>query len=59
MLCSTSISGIRFGNSCVRNSVVAPAQDYAELYKNAFVAQSVEHLPFKQRVVGSIPTGRT
>jgi hypothetical protein len=23
------------------------------------VAQSVEHLPFKQRVVGSIPTGRT
>ncbi len=26
---------------------------------NAFVAQSVEHLPFKQRVVGSIPTGRT
>ncbi|MDB4984483.1 MAG: hypothetical protein JWM20_662 [Patescibacteria group bacterium] len=23
------------------------------------VAQSVEHLPFKQRVVGSIPTGHT
>ena len=25
----------------------------------ALVAQSVEHLPFKQRVVGSIPTERT
>src|SRR5690349_5375832 len=26
---------------------------------HALVAQSVEHLPFKQRVVGSIPTERT
>ena len=26
---------------------------------NAPIAQSVEQLPFKQMVVGSIPTGRT
>jgi 23S rRNA (guanosine2251-2'-O)-methyltransferase len=28
-------------------------------FRYASIAQSVEHLPFKQRVVGSIPTGRT
>lgn len=28
-----------------------------EFYKDVPVAQTVEHLPFKERVVGSSPTG--
>ena len=32
---------------------------YGTLHCNAPVAQSVEQLPFKEMVVGSIPTGRT
>ncbi len=46
------------------NTVQIPKIWYTLLYcrmfiKYASIAQSVEHLPFKQRVVGSNPTGGT
>lgn len=39
--------------------IVLPPKYWVRILKNAPIAQPVEQLPFKEKVLGSIPSGRT
>ena len=60
-----SHSGHRGKKICVHSSAVADPAGYSqkvlftEIVKYASIAQLVEQIPLKDKVVGSIPTGRT